>query len=279
MVVVLNAAAVPAAALCDAFNASFADYLITFPTLDAAGWRAFVRRQGCDLSASFVACRGDAIAAFALVTPRPYHRTRVAVMGARPEERGTGIAARLLDEAVGAATARGDRWIELEVFAQNERAVRLYRSHGFEPVDSLYGYIAGPEVGKVGDASVTEISREDAARWASALDRDDPAFMPWQVGGEAMLRAPGEVCAWQLGRAQLVFQEADTTVSVTSLLDRDADQFDASRLLTALRHKYPQLALQAPQLQRERGPARACEGAGWVRQPLHQLLMRRGLAT
>ena len=274
--VVSLAAAVSAAALCDAFNASFADYLLPFPTMDLAGWQTFVRRQGCDLALSFAASRGDVVTAFALVTPRPWQRSRIAVMGARPDERGSGVAKRLLDDAIAAAAARSDRWIELEAFAQNERAVNLYLSRGFVPVDSLYGYVAEPPLGTAQDVDGVAVSREDAAQWARDVDRDDPSLLPWQVGGEAMLNIPGNVQAWRFGRAQMVFQDSDTAIAVTSLLDRGTAG-DAHALLAALRHRYSQRVLRAPQLHRKLGPARAFEDAGWLRQPLHQLFLRRQL--
>jgi ribosomal protein S18 acetylase RimI-like enzyme len=273
---IVNAATVPAAALCDAFNAAFSDYLLKFPILDADGWRAFVQRQGIDVSMSSVACRGNVVVAFATITPRPFQRTRIAVMGARPTERGSGAAAQLLDQAIAASNARGDRWIELEAFAQNERAVRLYRSRGFEAVDEMPGYIAAPSEGLARDAEVTEVSKDDAAAWACALDREDSAYWPWQVGGEAILAAVVPLRAWRLGSAQLVFQDIDAvTLSVQSLIDRDGAQSDAVRLIAVLRHRHPAHTLRAPQIQRASGPARAFVEAGWTRQPLHQLLMRR----
>jgi GNAT superfamily N-acetyltransferase len=98
----------PAEALCDAFNAAFANYVVTFPTLDVAAWRATVGRQGCDLTLSLAACEASRVMAFALVTPRGAKITRIATMGARPEARGTGIAGALLDRALSEARARGD---------------------------------------------------------------------------------------------------------------------------------------------------------------------------
>ncbi|MBL8782837.1 MAG: GNAT family N-acetyltransferase [Alphaproteobacteria bacterium] len=273
---IVNAATVPAASVCDAFNAAFSDYLLKFPVLDAEGWRAFVRRQGIDVSLSSVACRYDAVVAFATITPRPLQRSRIAVMGARPTERGSGAAARLLDEAIAASEARGDRWIELEAFAQNERAVRLYRSRGFESIDEMPGFIAAPSEGLGQDADVIEVSNEDAAAWACAFDREHSAYLPWQVGGEAILAAVVPLRAWRLGSAQLVFQVVDgATLTVQSLIDRDSAQRDALRLVAAWRHRYPAHTLRAPQIQRASGPARAFTDAGWTRQPLHQLLMRR----
>lgn len=274
--VVRPAAEVATAALVDAFNVAFSDYLIKFPTLDDAGWQAFVRRQGIDVARSRVAFRGDAVIAFAMITPRPFERTRIAVMGARPEARGGGAAKRLLDDAIAASDARGDRWIELEAFAQNERAVGLYRSRGFDAVDELPGYIAAPSEGLARDADVAEVSNEDAAAWACAFDREDNAYLPWQVGGEAIRAAVVPLRAWRVGSAQLVFQNANpATLSVQSLIDRDGAQRDAVRLVGALRHRHPGHTLRAPQIQRASGPARAFAEAGWTRGPLHQLLMRR----
>ncbi len=273
---IVNAARVPAAALCDAFNAAFSDYLLKFPTLDSDGWRAFVRRQGIDVAMSSVACRGDVVVAFATITPRPLQRTRIAVMGARPTERGSGAAAQLLDDAIAASQARGDRWIELEAFAQNERAVRLYRSRGFEAVDEMPGFVAAPSEGFARGADVIEVSTEGAATWACAVDCEDSSYMPWQTGGEAIRAAVVPLRAWRLGSAQLVFQVVDgATLTVQSLIDRDSAQRDALRLVAAWRHRYPAHTLRAPQIQRASGPARAFADAGWTRQPLHQLLMRR----
>jgi ribosomal protein S18 acetylase RimI-like enzyme len=273
---VLSAGAVRPAALCEAFNASFAAYLIPFPTLDEGGWRAFVQRQGIDLSRGSVACRGDTVVAFALVTPRPLSRTRIAVMGARPNARGSGAAARLLDRAIETNEARGDDWIELETFAQNERAVRLYRSRGFEAAAELHGYAAPPGQGMARKAAASEISPVDASRWAATFDAEKPERIPWQVGGEAIAASVEPLEGWRIGDAQLVFRKPDAaTIAVSSLLDRDDAQGDAIRLLAHLRHRYPERLLRAPQLQRSDGSGLAFEAAGWTREPLHQLLMRR----
>lgn len=280
---IVAASAVPVDALRVAFNASFADYLVQFPPFDAAGWAAMLRRQGSTLASSLVALRGDAVVAFALVTPRPPGRTRIGVMGAVPAERGRGSAARLLDAAIAAARDRGDASVELEVFAQNERAAALYRSRGFAPVGALYGYAADALARDIAPAALGAphlVSRAEAVAWLDAADRDEPQRWPWQVMGEAVAAAPGEVVAWGQGGAQLVFRADDAgPVTVLSLIDRDASQSDATALLHALRAVYPGRALRAPPLQREHGPARAFDAARWVRQDLHQWLMRRTLAA
>jgi hypothetical protein len=275
-VTIVEASRVAPTALCDAFNEAFSDYLLKFPILNIDGWRAFVGRQGIDIERSKVAVSGDSVIAFAMITPRPLQRTRIAVMGARIAARGTGAASRLLDDAVAASVARRDQWIELEAFAQNERAVRLYRSRGFEADADLLGFVASPSQGLAHVEAVREVSREDAAAWAKALDQDHPTLLPWQVGGEAVLAAQGSPRAWRLGEALLVFAEANTdTINVSILLDRDPEQRDAARLISALRHRYPRALLKAPQIHRADRAAQAFTAADWTREPLYQHLMRR----
>lgn len=52
-------------------------------------------------------------------------------MGLLPEARGKGLGRRLMQAAIHAARERGMERIELEVFASNTRAIRLYESAGF----------------------------------------------------------------------------------------------------------------------------------------------------
>jgi ribosomal protein S18 acetylase RimI-like enzyme len=271
-----RADAVPAAALIDAFNAAFADYLLRFPPLDADGWRQFVARQGAEPELGRVALRGDAVVAFLLVSPRPPDRSRIAVMGARPAERGSGVAARMLDDTIAAARERGERSVELEVFAQNPRALALYRSRGFKTLCALYGYTAPAPQAATQKLAREDVARGDAVRWLADAEAADPARRPWQVGAAAVAAAPGEVLCWRHADAQLVLRTdaAGGPVAVVSLIDRDPTQAGAVALLAALRAEYPTRTLQAPQLQRDDGPALAFDTAGWTRLPLHQLLLR-----
>ena len=271
-VTVPPADAVSPDALRTAFNASFADYLLKFPPFDAAAWRTFVQRQGVDLAASRAALRDAAVVAFSMITPRTQQRTRIAVMGAVPSERGSGVAASLLEEAIANAQARGDHWLELEVFRTNHRAVALYRRHGFEPVCELHGWRAAPGQGRAQVCDVNEVARAAASRWLVTLDD----ALPWQASGAAVQAAPAEVQAWQLGKAQLVFTlGADNSAAVVSLADRDPSHVAATELLAAMRQRFPVHTLAAPECQRSDGASRAFEAAGWARQPLMQWFMRR----
>ena len=131
----------PEAGLHAATVAAFADYLVGPFEMTLAQFPSFVGRQGVDLARSRVAVRDGAIGAFAYVCPRPeVGRWRLGVMGALPSARGSGAAPALLDDFVERAAAEGLPHVELECFAENERALRLYRSRGFEVIRGLDGW-------------------------------------------------------------------------------------------------------------------------------------------
>ena len=116
------------ARLHGAFVAAFADYLNGPFQVPLAGWPIFLVRQAAVLSHSRVALAPNGeISAFALTALRPEAlRWRLATMGALPAARGSGAAPALLDDFIARAREAGQAGVELEVFAQNRRAFKLY---------------------------------------------------------------------------------------------------------------------------------------------------------
>jgi ribosomal protein S18 acetylase RimI-like enzyme len=274
---VLSAEDVDPQALRDAFNAAFADYLIGPMTIAAEGWPVLLARQGARLSASRVVTDGAGqVLAFALVAPLAQHRTRLATMGARPEARGAGHAPRLLDLVTSEARTRGDRTMELEVFARNARALALYRSRGFETVAELHGYTRRPgEPAAAATDRIDEGGQADAVAWLEACGVDG---LPFQLGAQSIASVATPVKAWRCAGAQVVFSDADPTrIVVLSLVDADARQHGSRQLSRALAAHYPQAVLRMPQLLRPDRGGDALAGEGWTREPLHQLLLRRSL--
>jgi ribosomal protein S18 acetylase RimI-like enzyme len=256
----------------DCLNEAFSDYLIRMPSLDAEGWRGFLTRQSVDLSISRVGLREDRVEAFALVMVRGNASWRIAVMGARPDLRGTGLAPRLLDETLDDARSRGLPSVELEVFAQNERAFRLYVSRGMKPVSSLFGYEA--VAGSPGfDVPVQSVTLDQARLRAEEIEHASALPLPWQVGPAAISRLPGTAQCWQHGSGQVVFSEVTGLIHIHSLLDSAADYRCAAKLLGALRAAFPEAMLRAPPLQAEHGAAQAFRSAQWTEAALFQYLM------
>lgn len=276
-IALLSADAVAPDVLHGAFRESFADYVAGPFALPLAQWPAFVARQGVDLRASRTAWRGSRLLAFALVARRDAARWRLATMGAPPAGRGSGAASRLLDDLVERATAAGVRQLELEVFAQNTRALQLYRRHGFVDGAALHGYTldAPPHDGAL--PPVAAVGRDDALAWLQAAEAARPE-LPLQVCAPVLAAATTPWTAWRQGRAQLCFGAGGPAlVNVVSLVDLDPAQADARALLAALRARHPGHTLRVPPLQRDDAGGVALRAAGFAPTPLHQLWMRRAL--
>lgn len=260
-----------------AFCRAFADYVGGSFDLAASEWPGFLHRQGVSLDESRVVLRGDEPIAFAFVAPRAARRRwRLATMGAVPEARGQGVADALMADLLARAAAAGMVAAELEVFAQNERASRLYARHGFEPRHALHSHAATGSSAEPGEA-INAVDGPAAQAWlehAEATLTD----LPLQVGPQALATASPGWQAWQRGGAQLVWSgDGSGAVLVRSLVDLDPAQHDAERLVRALVARQAGGTLLVPPLQRPDLGGDALERAGWVRQPLWQWLMVRPL--
>lgn len=83
----------------------------------------------------YVATVSDAIIGSSEVVPVPRigheHRAELG-MGVLPDYRRLGVGSRLLQASLDAAHERGFERIELEVYAANQPAIRLYQKFGFK---------------------------------------------------------------------------------------------------------------------------------------------------
>jgi putative acetyltransferase len=113
--------------------------VLQLPYADVASWRARLadmnKPQSTDIS--LVGTRdGEVVASAGLFTPSTLLRRRHAVslgITVDPAHQGRGVGSAMM----AALTDFADRWaqvlrIELTVWADNERAIALYRRHGFE---------------------------------------------------------------------------------------------------------------------------------------------------
>lgn len=199
-------------------------------------------------------------------------------MGALRSARGTGAAPALLDDLIARAAAAQVERVELECFAQNERALRLYTSRGFQTVSELYGYVReGRESldAIVSTADVDTVDLGDAFGFIDAVDfrlRN----LPLQVTPASLRAVEGTLHAMRCGDAVIVYVETGPeALTIQSLVDADPAQTDAQSLLAALIEDHPRHRIVVPQLQRPDVGGDALERMGFVRQPLHQVLMRR----
>lgn len=264
------------------FTRAFADYLIGPFQIPLEQWPMFLARQGVDLALSRVALTdtGGPLA-FAFIATRPVAgRWRLATMGALPAARGTGAAPALLDDVVARAAAAGMRAVELEVFAQNDRARRLYEGRGFQVLHELFGYQAEP--GTIPSAATAPsddaphaVEMPEALAWLENAERRLPD-LPLQVTATT-IRHGVDYRAWRSasGDGQIVFSLPDETVMVHSLIAPAVA--DARALVQALVAVYPERKLRVPQLLREHLGGSELRALGATPLPLHQLLMLRPL--
>ena len=260
--------------------AAFADYLVGPFQMTLAQYGSFIGRQGIDLARSRAAVQADAgaIGAFAFVCPRvETGRWRLGVMGALPSARGTGAAPALLDDFIARAQADGLPCVELECFAENERALRLYRSRGFEVVCALNGWKT-PEGDAPARAEVPDprpVDRATAFAWLAEANLR-LADMPFPNTDRSLSAQTRPLTFWQCGSAQLVFSVVEgTPTQVHSLIDLDPALRDAETLARALRAAHPD-ALAPPILRDDLG-GEALRRAGFVPHGMTQVLMKRKL--
>lgn len=264
--------------------AAFSDYLTGPFSLTPEQWKVFLARHGAQMPLSRAVVVDGEPVAFAFVNPRmELPAWRLAAMGAKPVARGTGAAPRLLDDLLARARAAGAQSAELECFQKNERALRLYRSRGFEVVHPLLGYVRNadaPALAAVADEPVDEVASEDAYAAIDSLSlrlRD----LPHQVTGRSLRAGTTATRAWRCGEAFLCFgtsASAPGTIVVHSLVDPDARQRGAQALVAALVAAHPGSKIHVPQLQRRDLGGAALERLGFRELPLAAYLMRARLS-
>ena len=267
----------PEADLHAATVAAFADYLAGPFQMTLEQFPSFIARQGVDLARSRVALHDGAIGAFAFVCPRPeVGRWRLGAMGALPAARGTGAAPALLDDFIARARSEGLPWAELECFAANERALRLYRGRGFEVVAALNGWKlpdGAPAGERAGD--MRAVDRDVALAWLAEADQRIE-WLPYPNSARCMAAQSRPLSFWQCGGAQLVFSVVDgTPTQIHSLVDADPALRDAEALARAVAAAHP--GVFAPPILRDDLGGAALQRAGFEPHLMSQVLMKRKL--
>ena len=267
----------PEAELHAATVAAFADYLAGPFSMTPAQFPSFVARQGIDLARSRVAIVDGAIAAFAFACPRPeVGHWRLGAMGALPAARGTGAAPALLDDFIARARVEGLPWAELECFAANERALRLYRGRGFDVVAALNGWkLPDDAPAREPARDVRVVDRESALAWLADADQR-VAWLPYPNSARCMAAQTRPLSFWRHGGAQLVFSVVDgTPTQIHSLIDLDPELHDAEALARAVAAAHP--GVFAPPILRDDLGGAALQRVGFAPHDLNQVLMKRKL--
>jgi GNAT superfamily N-acetyltransferase len=266
----------PAADLCAAFNSAFSDYVTGPVHIPLEVWDSLNARQGAVDTLGRVAVRDGEVIAFGLVCPRPEtNRWRLGAMGAVPAARGSGAAQALLDDFLARAKHAGVAEVELECFAANERALRLYRGRGFEVVGALNAWKATDAPVSAPARDVRALDRATAFAWLAAANRQ-VANLPFQNTDRSLAEQARPLTFWQCDDALMVFSMAEgTPTTIHALVDLDPSLDAAKALALALRAAHPG-AIAPPLLPDALGGA-ALGRAGFEQQALGQVFMRRVL--
>ena len=109
-------------------------YILTIEPPPFERSEAFVLENVENDHAQYVALHSERVVGWADIIPLKHPKmTHVGVlgMGILADYRGKGIGGQLLSKTVEHAWASGLKRLELEVFADNEPAIRLYKKHGY----------------------------------------------------------------------------------------------------------------------------------------------------
>lgn len=201
-------------ALTALFNEGFSNYLVPMRMSEAA-FREHVENNDIDLGCSPVVIEGEPVA-FALVGLRGSDAW-VGGMGTVPAQRRRGLGEKALHEGIEAARARGCHAVWLEVIAENEAAIRLYRKLGFEHVRELVVW-ALEKTGAPAPPS-RRVEPDEALEWIAA---NRPSREPWQRADEALHKV-GELRALATEQGAAIYKQGDgNTVTVLQVAALDA---------------------------------------------------------
>jgi putative acetyltransferase len=109
-------------------------YLAQFEALPLERIRGFVRESVAAGAAQFVAVEGSLVVGWCDIFPAWAHAVQhcgYVGMGLLPTHRGRGLGRQLLSACLDRARSNGITRVELEVRADNERAIKLYERMGF----------------------------------------------------------------------------------------------------------------------------------------------------
>ena len=109
-------------------------YILTIEPPPFERSEAFVRENVEENHAQYVALHDGKVVGWADILPLKHPKmTHVGAlgMGILKDYRGRGIGGQLLERTIEHALASGLKRLELEVFADNEPAIRLYKKHGY----------------------------------------------------------------------------------------------------------------------------------------------------
>jgi GNAT superfamily N-acetyltransferase len=256
-------------------NRGFEDYFVSIQ-FNATTFSNMLRKDGIDLAESRVLSVDRQPCGIALIARRSSLSTsRLAAMGIAKEARGKGAGSWFMEELIQEARQRGDREMVLEVIEQNEPAVRLYRSCGFETVRRLIGLTVKDPIGNAKN-TLYELELQKMGQLISQHALPD---LPWQLSGESIAQMIPPARAYRKEQAYIVISnpEAEHVVIWSLLVEKEArgHGLGADMLKTVFANHSAKTWHVPALLPEELG--KVFERAGFAKEDLSQWQMRLAL--
>jgi len=255
-------------------NLSFEDYLVPI-TFNLIQLLTMLRKDSIDLYASRVLVEEGEPIGIGLIARRGW-TSRLAAMGIVKSARGAGAGAWFMQKLIQDARDRKDREMWLEVIEQNEYAVRLYRTCGFQSMRRLIG-LTYKDAGTKQNHSLEEIDLREAGRMISQYGLPD---LPWQLNGETIAHLNPPARAYRDGQAYVVISspEAEHVVIWSVLVEASARGSGlGARIVRSVMAKHPGKTWHVSAILPEE-LGYVFERAGFEREDLSQWQMRLTLS-
>ena len=262
------------AASAEVLTSGFKGYFVPI-VFTSSSLLGMVRCDSVDATLSCVALADGEPVGAALVARRGW-TARVAAMGIVAAARRRGVARAIMGHVLGAAKARGDRAVELEVIDQNTPAIALYEDLGFKPLRRLVGYEGGVTVNATAAPPLEPMDIVELARLVTVHGLDD---LPWQLSGPTLAQQGSPNVALRCGpSAVLVSDPSAPTITIRALVSERAarQRGHALALLDALFARHPDKQWRVNPLWPEE-TARIFGKVGLVPTALRQWHMRAGV--
>lgn len=245
------------------WNEGFSDYYVSMPLTPHLFASVKYGSEDIDPEHSFIAFADDRPAGFLLNAFRVSNGEKTAWNGGTavvPEFRRLGVGKALMEKALAAYREQEVGTALLEAFVQNERAISLYRSFGYETVDTLNSFLVeGEEEPAWGDSEqFAKYEIKHVPPRELSLMPFYPKLVCWQTqwrsgrDGEAIVltdRTNDSVAGYALYRRSFDAQGAHTATSVLQAVSAPERQDEQLILRSALHYVFS-VRSESPKLRR-----------------------------
>jgi GNAT superfamily N-acetyltransferase len=260
----------------EVLSRGFEDYLVKIASSSVLLLH-LARSDSVDLAASRIIIRDGHPLGAALVARRGW-TCRLAGMALVREARGQGVGRATMMHLLEEAKARGERHMVLEVIEQNETAVRLYETCGFQRVRRLIGFsLSNPA--PLQPRPSDDLEEVDLRTLGQVVAANGLKNLPWQMSGETLTQLSPPAVAYRLNGAWVALTAVATPqVTVRALVTERPRQGKgaAVALLHAVMAKYPGKEWRMSALWPEE-LAQVFVDAGFTRAALSQWQMTRDI--